>query len=90
MRSGCTQASVKRRGEIRLLEILGKAAIAAEPGEGSFNYPALRQHDEALYVVAPLDDLEPQREILATAASPRWMVYPVHIMTRKSFGLMMR
>src|SRR5262245_58591722 len=42
------------------LEILGEAAVAAEPGEGSFNHPAARQHDEAFHVVAPLDDLEPQ------------------------------
>ena len=39
------------------LEITRQAAIAADPRQGSFDDPALRQHDEFVQLVA-LDDLE--------------------------------
>ena len=39
------------------LEIARQAAIAADPGQGSFNDPALGQNDEFMQFVA-LDDLE--------------------------------
>jgi sRNA-binding protein len=63
-------------GEV--LEILGEAAVAAEPGEGSFNHPAARQHDEALHVVAPLDDLElkAKRAVASTKANCRSEAMP--------------
>ena len=41
-----------------VLVILGKATVAAEPGEGALHDPAPRQHDEALHVVGSLDDLD--------------------------------
>jgi hypothetical protein len=41
-------------GEV--LEILGEAPVAHEPGKGALDHPTTRQHDEALYVVVPLDD----------------------------------
>jgi hypothetical protein len=40
--------------------ILGDAAVAAKPGEGSLDDPATRQDDEAFQVVAALDDLKAQ------------------------------
>ena len=39
------------------LEIARQAAIAADPGQGSFDDPALGQHDEFVQLIA-LDDLE--------------------------------
>ena len=45
-------------GEV--LEVLGEAPVAPEPGEGAFDHPAARQHDKALHIVAPLDDLHGQ------------------------------
>ena len=39
------------------LEIPCQAAIAADPGQGSFDDPALRQYDEFVQLIA-LDDLE--------------------------------
>lgn len=45
-------------GEV--FEILGEAAIAAEPGEGSLDDPATRQDDKAFRMIASLDDFEPQ------------------------------
>src|SRR3984893_17472742 len=39
------------------LEIAYQAAIAADPGQGSFDDPALGQYDEFVQLVA-LDDLE--------------------------------
>src|SRR5438045_9738165 len=39
------------------LEIARQAAIAADPGQGSFDDPALGQYDEFVQLVA-LDDLE--------------------------------
>ena len=43
-----------------VLVVLGKAAVAAKPGEGPFHDPSARQHDEALHVVAAFDDLKAQ------------------------------
>ena len=40
------------------LEIACQAAIAADPGQGSFDDPALGQYDEFVQLVA-LDDLQP-------------------------------
>lgn len=40
------------------LVILAQAAIAAEPGEGSFDNPALGQDHEAGHIVAAFDDLQ--------------------------------
>ena len=40
------------------LEVAGEASIAADPGEGALDNPALGKHFEPWHVVA-LDDLEP-------------------------------
>ena len=40
----------------KILEILGETPVAREPGEGALDHPAARQHDETLFLVAPLDD----------------------------------
>src|ERR1700724_2108936 len=45
-------------GEI--LEVLGKTPVSAEPGEGALDHPAARQDDEALHIIAALDDLHAQ------------------------------
>ena len=49
-------------GEV--LEVLGETPIAAETGKGALDHPAARQDDEALRVVAPLDDLHAQQRHL--------------------------
>jgi hypothetical protein len=41
-----------------MLEILGKAAVSAEPGECSFDELPVRHEDEALGGVGPFDDFE--------------------------------
>jgi hypothetical protein len=41
--------------------ILGEAAVAAEPAEGSFKPSAARRRDEAFRIAASLDDLGPRR-----------------------------
>jgi len=41
-----------------LFEVLGEAAVAVQPGEGSFDDPATRQDFEALGAVGSLDDLD--------------------------------
>jgi hypothetical protein len=47
------------RGE-GCLEVLGQAAIAAEPGERALDQPALGQDGKAMAAGRTLDDLEPQ------------------------------
>jgi hypothetical protein len=44
----------------QVLEILGESAVASEPGEGPFDHPASRQHDEACHVIGAFDDLDAQ------------------------------
>ena len=39
-------------------EVLGQAAVAVEPGQGTFDHPAARYHFEALRGIGPLDDLQ--------------------------------
>jgi hypothetical protein len=46
------------------LEILGEPRVASKPGEGALDHAATRQDDKALYVVAPLDDLQAQQRDL--------------------------
>ena len=47
------------------LVVLAQSAKLAQPGEGSFDYPAMRYHHEALDIVRALDDLEnPVAELL--------------------------
>lgn len=41
-----------------LLEVFGEAAVSLEPGEGSFDDPASRQHLEAFCGIGSLDDLD--------------------------------
>ena len=53
----------------KVLEVLGETPVASEPGEGALDHPTARPNDEALRVVAPLDDLQAQQRHLATAAS---------------------
>src|SRR4051794_711399 len=48
------------RGVDQALEVLGEAAVAAEPGEGALDHPAPWQQVEAGGVTRPLDDLELQ------------------------------
>ena len=47
------------------LEVAGQAAVAADPGEGALDDPALGQDDEAMCIAA-LDDLQGPRPVLAT------------------------
>ena len=42
----------------QILEILGKSAVAPEPGECSFDDPTSWQHDETLHVIGAFDDLD--------------------------------
>jgi len=42
----------------RGLEVLGKPAAAAEPGEGAFEHPSARQDAEARGALGTLDDLK--------------------------------
>ena len=44
----------------QVLEILGEPAVASQPGEGSFDHPALWQHDEACHVIGAFDDFDAQ------------------------------
>src|SRR4051812_36792465 len=48
------------RGVDQALEVLGEAAVAAEPGEGALDHPAPWQQVEAGGVARPPDDLELQ------------------------------
>ena len=52
------------------LEVACQAAIAADPGQGSFDDPTLGQDDEFVQFVA-LDDLDTQRPVLAAARATR-------------------
>jgi hypothetical protein len=45
----------------KVLEVLGETPVSAEPGEGALDHPAAREDDEALHVVAALDDLHAQQ-----------------------------
>jgi hypothetical protein len=44
----------------RVLEVLGVTPVSSEPREDALDHPTARQDDEALHVVAPLDDLHAQ------------------------------
>jgi hypothetical protein len=46
-------------GEV--LEVLGDTPASSELGEGTLDHPAARQDDEALHIVATLDDLHAHR-----------------------------
>ena len=48
----------------KVFEVLGETPVASESGESALDNPAARQDDEALHVVAPLDDLRAQRRHL--------------------------
>jgi hypothetical protein len=39
---------------------VGEAAISAEPEERALDHPATRQHDDAVHIVRPFDDLHAQ------------------------------
>jgi hypothetical protein len=43
-----------------VLEVLGEAPVAPEPGKGALDYPKAWQDDEALHIVAPLVDRQAQ------------------------------
>ncbi len=43
---------------VALHEVLGEAAVAVQPGEGSLDDLAAGQEDEAFGLVGPLDDLD--------------------------------
>src|SRR5271166_4662613 len=48
----------------QVLEVLGETPVSSKPGEGALDHPAARHDDEALPVVAPLDDLHAQHRHL--------------------------
>ncbi len=55
-------------------EVLGQAAVAVEPGQGTFDHPTARYDFEALRGVRPLDDLqrpsaEPSQRVLEFRAA---------------------
>jgi hypothetical protein len=52
------------QGFSKVLEVLGETPVASEPGKSALDNPAARQHDKALHLVAPLDDLHTQRRHL--------------------------
>src|SRR4051794_5660372 len=52
------------RVSARFSKSLAKAAVASEPREGPLDHPAAGQHDEALRVIAALDDLDAQVGLL--------------------------
>ena len=62
LRASWIEARVTKGGQgfREVLEVLGEAPVAPEPGEGALDHPAARQDDEALYIVAPFDDLQAQ------------------------------
>jgi hypothetical protein len=47
-----------------VLKVPSETPVASEPGEGALDHPTARQNDEALRVVAPLDDLRAQQRHL--------------------------
>jgi len=49
-------------GEVH--EIFVQAPASSEPGKGALDHPARRQNNEALHVIAPLDDLHAQQRHL--------------------------
>src|ERR1700689_3928033 len=53
------------------LEVAGQAAVAADPGEGALDDPALGQDDEAMGIAA-LDDLQSPRTGPGDDLSPPW------------------
>ena len=57
LRASWMEASVTK---VAVLEVLGETPVSSEPGEGALDHPATRQDDEALDVVAPLDDRQAQ------------------------------
>lgn len=54
------EAEEGRYGSRVTLEVAGQAAVAADPGEGALDDPALGQDDEAMGIAA-LDDLQTPR-----------------------------
>src|SRR5271165_505897 len=48
----------------KVFEVLGETPVSSEPGEGALDHPTVRENDEALRVVARLDDLQAQQRHL--------------------------
>ena len=59
----CGECHESREGVGEVLIVLGETSVAAEPGEGPFDDPSARQHDETLDVVAALDDFDPEARL---------------------------
>ena len=51
------KAEEGERLAVEVLPILGQSTAAVQPSYGAFDDPALRQDDEALGLIGPLDDL---------------------------------
>ena len=54
-----------------IFEVFGEPAAAAEPAEGSFDDPPLRQHLEPAHVVGALDDFERNACVVSNGAGRR-------------------
>jgi hypothetical protein len=65
------EARVTRAARVsaRFSKALGETPVSSEPGEGALDHPTAQQNDEALLVVAPLDDLSTVTEGIAIGGS---------------------
>jgi hypothetical protein len=56
------KARVNENGESfgKVLEVLGKTPVSAEPGESALDHPSTGQDDETLDLVGSFDDLRPR------------------------------
>src|SRR5258708_4496647 len=71
LRASWMEARVTRAARVsaRFSKALGETPVSSEPGEGALDHPTAQQNDEALLVVAPLDDLSTVTEGIAIGGS---------------------